>query len=84
MAHKFLNYMLNEKVAYDNFVNYVGYQPPQLGINAKTLFEDEVLPPNLRSAVVTREAYANGNAYLTLTPEGQRRWDRGWAKFRTS
>ncbi len=84
MAHKFLNYMLNEKVAYDNFVGYVGYQPPQLGINAKTLFADEVLPPNLRSAIVTREAYANGNAYLTLTPEGQRRWDRGWAKFRTS
>ena len=65
-------------------MNFVGYQPPQNSIDAASLFKDEILPPNLRSAVVTREAYANGNAYLTLTAEGQRRWDRGWAKFRTS
>jgi len=84
LAHQFLNYMLNPKVAYDNFVNFVGYQPPQNSIDAASLFKDGVLPANLRSAIVTREAYANGNAYLTLTAEGQRRWDRGWAKFRTS
>lgn len=84
IAHRFLNYMLDNKVAYANFTNFVGYQPPLNSIDAESLFQDGVLPANLRSAIVTREAYANGNAYLTLTPEGQRRWDRGWARFRTS
>ena len=34
------------------------------------------------TAVVTREDYANGNAYLTLTADGQQLWDRRWATFR--
>ena len=29
LAHKFINFMLDEKNAYDNFVNFVGYTPPQ-------------------------------------------------------
>ena len=29
LAHQFLNFMLDEKNAYDNFVNFVGYTPPQ-------------------------------------------------------
>ena len=33
-------------------------------------------------AVVTQEAYANGNAYLTLSAKGLQLWDRGWASFR--
>ncbi len=82
MAHRFLNYMLDTKVALDNFVGYVGYQPPLTAINAETLVKDEVIPANLANVLVTREAYANGNAYLTLTVEGQRRWDRGWQEFR--
>ena len=28
LAHHFLNYLLDEKHGYDNFSNYVGYQPP--------------------------------------------------------
>ncbi len=82
MAHKFLNYMMDKKVAMDNFVNYVGYQPPQNEIDAKVLIDQELIPKGLATALVTREAYANGNAYLTLTPQGQRLWDRGWVKFR--
>ncbi len=82
MAHKFLNYILDNQVAYDNFTGYVGYQPPLTSITAESLIKDEVIPPNLANILVTRSAYANGNAYLTLTPEGQRLWDRGWAEFR--
>ena len=32
----------------------------------------------LRGAVVTREAYANGNAYLALTAAGDQLWDGTW------
>jgi spermidine/putrescine transport system substrate-binding protein len=83
IAHRFLNYLLEPKVAYDNFVGYVGYQPPITAIDPGKLIEDGIIPPSLRDSIVTRDAYANGNAYLTLTSEGEREWDRTWARFRT-
>jgi spermidine/putrescine transport system substrate-binding protein len=82
MAHKFLNYLLDNQVAYTNFVGYVGYQPPLTAINAQQLFERGVLPKSLANTVVTHEDYANGNAYLTLSATGQRLWDNAWAAFR--
>ncbi len=82
LAHRFLNFLLDEKVAMENFVGYVGYQPPLNAITAKGLIDDEVIPANLQTALVSREAYANGNAYLTLTAAGERRWQRAWADFR--
>ena len=33
IAHRFLNYLLDNKVAYDNFAGYVGYQPPITAIS---------------------------------------------------
>lgn len=82
MAHRFLNYLLQPDVALKNFVEYVGYQPPITKIDADALFEQQVLPENLRNCVVTREDYANGNAYLALTADGRRRWDQAWGAFR--
>ena len=82
MAHRFLNYLLQPDVALKNFVEYVGYQPPITKIDADALFEQQVLPENLRTCVVTREDYANGNAYLALTADGRRRWDQAWGAFR--
>ncbi len=82
MAHRFLNFMLDDKNALENFVDYVGYQPPINSINADALVQDEVIPPNLANVLVTPEAYANANAYLALTVPGQRLWDRGWQEFR--
>jgi len=82
IAHRFLNYMLDNKVSYDNFVGYVGYQTPITAINAQKLFDDGILPKTLSRAIVTREAYANGNAYLTLSATGLQLWDRTWASFR--
>ena len=82
MAHRFLNYLLDPKVAYENFTGYVGYQPPITAINARTLFDDGLLPQNLANTVVTHEDYANGNAYLTLSAKGRKLWDDNWTAFR--
>jgi spermidine/putrescine transport system substrate-binding protein len=82
LAHRFLNYLLDPKVAYANFVGYVGYQPPLNAINAQELFAKGILPKGLANTVVTHEDYANGNAYLTLSASGQRLWDNAWAAFR--
>jgi spermidine/putrescine transport system substrate-binding protein len=82
IAHRFLNYLLDNKVSYENFTGYVGYQTPLTAIDAQKLFDDEILPKTLDQAIVTREAYANGNAYLTLSAKGLQLWDRTWASFR--
>ena len=82
IAHRFLNYLMEPKVAYDNFVGYVGYQPPQKTLNAAKLFSDGILPKSLSNAVVTERAYAASNGYLTLTAEGEQIWEKAWAKFR--
>jgi hypothetical protein len=29
LAHLFLNHIIDEQVATDNFLNFTGYQPPQ-------------------------------------------------------
>jgi spermidine/putrescine transport system substrate-binding protein len=81
LAHTFLNFMLDKKVALENFTGFVGYQPPINGIDAKLLLDQGLIPKGLTTALVTREAYANGNAYLTLTPAGQRLWDDAWVRF---
>jgi spermidine/putrescine-binding protein len=82
MAHRFLNYLLDPKVAYENFTGYVGYQPPITAIDAQKLFDDGLLPRNLANTVVTHEDYANGNAYLTLSSKGRQLWDDSWTAFR--
>ena len=40
IAHRFLNYLLDNKVAYENFSGYVGYQPPLTAIDANKLFDE--------------------------------------------
>ncbi len=82
LAHRFMNYMLDPENALENFVGYVGYQPPITKIDAKALFDQQLLPQNLANCVVTREDYANGNGYLALTADGRRAWDRNWDAFR--
>jgi spermidine/putrescine transport system substrate-binding protein len=82
LAHRFMNYLLDPKVALENFTGYVGYQPPITRIDAQALFDQELLPRNLANCVVTPEDYANGNAYLALTADGRRTWDQSWAEFR--
>jgi spermidine/putrescine transport system substrate-binding protein len=82
LAHRFLNYLLDPKNGLENFVGYVGYQPPLTRVDAQALFDQQLLPENLKNCVVTREDYANGNAYLSLTADGRRAWDQNWAAFR--
>ena len=64
MAHRFLNYLLDRRSRYDNFAGYVGYQPPITKIDPKALIEQQIDAGDPAQLVVTREDYANGNAYL--------------------
>jgi spermidine/putrescine transport system substrate-binding protein len=82
LAHHFLNYLLDEKHGYDNFVNFNGYQPPFVSINPDRLVADGVVPRNLTTAVVRESDFKSGYFELELTPTGQKLWQNAWAEFK--
>jgi spermidine/putrescine transport system substrate-binding protein len=81
LAHHFVNYLLDKQHGYDNFVNFVGYQPPFVSIDPDRLVADGVIAKNLRTAVVRESDFLKGNQPLELSPEGQTLWQNAWAEF---
>ena len=82
LAHQFVNFMLDEKNAYDNFVNFTGYTPPQNGIDADALLKQGLIPKTLQEAVIRPEEFATNQELLQLSVTGQRYWDDAWSKFK--
>jgi spermidine/putrescine transport system substrate-binding protein len=82
LAHHFINFMLDETYAYENFFNFVGYQPPQVSLNPDRLVADEVVPPHLASTVVRPEDFDEGYTLLELAPDVDARWQEIWADFK--
>jgi spermidine/putrescine transport system substrate-binding protein len=82
LAHHFLNYLLDEKHGYDNFANYVGYQPPFVSLDPDRLVTDEIVPANLRTAVVRESDFDTGYFQGELTPAGAKLWQNAWAEFK--
>jgi len=69
-------------VAYNNFVNFTGYQPPQNSITADSLIAKKVIPENLRSTVLKSEDIGPDSLQeMTLTPTGQALWQKAYARF---
>jgi len=71
LAHHFLNFMLDEQNAYDNFVQFVGYQPPLVSIHPDRLVADEVVPPNLKSAVCGRRTSTRATSSSSCRRRGR-------------
>ncbi len=82
LAHDFLNFFLNERNAYDNFVNFNGYVPPQNNLDADALIKRGLIPKSLTSAVVRPDQFAANQELLQLSVEGERFWDDAWSKFK--
>jgi len=82
LAHAFINFMLDEKNAYDNFVNFVGYTPPQNGIDSDALLTRGLIPKSLEQTVVRPDQFAANQELLQLSVTGQRFWDDAWSKFK--
>jgi hypothetical protein len=74
--------MLDEKDAYNNMVNFVGYTPPQNAIDAEALIKQGLIPKSLTQAVVRPEQFAANQELLQLSIEGERLWDDAWSKFK--
>lgn len=78
LAHMFLNFMLDNDNALENF-GWTGYQPPLTAINPDSLVADEYVPENLASAIVREGDFERGQVPLQLTPEAAQLWQRVWA-----
>ena len=71
LSHLFLNYLLDNGVAYENFVDFNGYQPPLNEIDPGTLVQKGVVPENLANSVLTNDDLGPDSLqYGTLTSQG--------------
>ena len=82
LAHRFIDFMSGEKIAYENMVDYVGATPPQNAITAESLIKSGLIPESLTSAVVRPDQFAFNQELLQLSVEGERYWDEAWSKFK--
>jgi spermidine/putrescine transport system substrate-binding protein len=84
LAHLFLNYMLDNGVAYSNFVNFNGYQPPITEINPDDMVKKGLIPETLSNSVLTAEDMGPTSLQeMTLTTKGQSLWQDGYAQFQS-
>lgn len=81
LAHQFLDFMLNEDNALENF-GWVGYQPPQKGLDVERLVADEWVPEYLASAVVQPEDFDDPRGYVQVQMDSEREkmWLDAWAR----
>jgi len=82
LAHRFIDFLLDEKNAYDNFVQQNGYVPPQNRIDADSLIRSGLIPKTLAGAVTQPQQFAFNQELLQLSVEGERLWDDAWSKFK--
>jgi spermidine/putrescine transport system substrate-binding protein len=80
-AHFFMNYLLDQKVASQNF-GWIGYQPPQKDINPVTLVHDGYLPQNLASATVLPSYFTEGERLLQLPQATDTEYHNIWQEFK--
>ena len=82
LAHLFLDFMLDETIAYENFINFNGYIPPQNGDRRRRVDRRRLIPETLAPAVVRPDEFLANQELLQLTVEGERLWDQAWSQFR--
>ena len=84
LSHLWLNYIIDNGVAYENFVDFNGYQPPINEIDPSSLVSDGVVPEHLTNSVLTNDDLGPDSLqYGTLTSRGQQLWQDGYSDFLT-
>ena len=81
LAHLFLDYMQQYKIAMTNF-SWLGYQPPQKRVDAQLLIKEQLIPPNLTTTVVPRTIWETGSRELELSPSTDAAWHDVWSEFK--
>jgi spermidine/putrescine transport system substrate-binding protein len=82
LSHLWLNYIIDNGVAYENFVDFNGYQPPINEIDPAALVTDGIVPEHLSNSVLTNEDLGSDSLqYSTLTARGQQIWQNAYSEF---
>ena len=82
LGHLFLNYLVDNGVAYSNFVDFNGYQPPLNEIQPDALIKKGIIPEILSTAVVGPDDLGPTSLQeMTLTEQGQVLWQNGYSTF---
>ena len=85
LAHAFLDFLLEEEVALDNFA-WNGYQPP-VASAVPDAFADPsfrwapLVPPHLSGAILAPDDLASGRFLEPLEPSQAAVWQDGWRRF---
>jgi spermidine/putrescine transport system substrate-binding protein len=82
LAHEFINFFLDERVSYDNFRYWNGYQPPLTSIDPDKLIADEVVPSTLPMAVVSQDMFREDLTPYELAPEDDQLWQAAWTEIK--
>jgi len=80
LAHHFLNFLLDPKNALLNF-NGIGYQQPLNQLDPESFIAKDLVPANLKSAIVRPSDFDHAFEELQLSPTGDRAWQAEWRKF---
>jgi spermidine/putrescine-binding protein len=82
LAHLFLNFILDNTMSRNNFLNYNGYQPPLTEIDPAQMVKDGILPESLSNTVLTADDLGPDSLQeMTLTTQGQALWQNGYSTF---
>jgi spermidine/putrescine transport system substrate-binding protein len=79
LAHMFLNYMLDDKVAIKNF-GWNAYQPPMTTLDPNKLVSDGTIRKNLATTVIVQSDFDMGQIPQQLTPDEDKQWLDTWSK----
>lgn len=80
LAHAFLNFLLDNKNAVENF-SWNGYIPPLKVIDPNKLVAQGYIPANLASTIVRESDFKKGVTIDALTTKGQALWQNAWSTF---
>lgn len=81
LAHNFINFMLDETNSLENF-GWLGYQPPQVGLDPELLVTDEWVPDFLEAAIVRPDDFEGDSVWVQgpLDPETEQAWSEQWSR----
>ena len=82
LAHAFLNFMLDKKNAYDNFVQSSATRRRRTRSTPTALVKQRADPESSQPAVLRPDQFANNQELLALSVEGSKLWQNAWAKFK--
>ena len=80
LAHMFIDHLLDPRTAAANFA-FTRYQPPNSGVDPRSLAGDGSIPASLASAVMTPDDLHVGLRLCELTAPARRLWDAAYQQL---